>query len=234
MTKTQKSLVLFSGGQDSCVCLAYALEHYGQVETIGFSYGQSHKVELETRTVFLQKFRKTFPNLSAKLGQDHQVDLTGFGGVAKSSLTSSAAITRRQDGLPDSYVPGRNLIFLITAAALADRRHAEVLVGGMCETDYSGYPDCRREALDAVEQTILLGMGLKISIDTPLMKLTKSQTWKMAFDLGGQKLVDLIIKDSHSCYQGDRSHLHEWGYGCGHCDACQLRAKGYSTWVKTR
>ncbi len=231
MNEPQNALVLFSGGQDSCVCLAYALKHYSHVETVGFSYGQTHCVELQTRTGFLKKFRSSFAHLEKRLGQDHLVDLTGFGSVAKSSLTGPAADSRRKDGMPDTYVPGRNLIFLITAAAIAERRSVGTLVGGMCETDYSGYPDCRRQTMDSVEQTISLGMGQNIKIDTPLMFLTKAKTWEMAFSLGGQELVDLIVSDSHSCYEGDRKNLHSWGYGCGSCDACLLRAKGYNEWA---
>ncbi|PHR54720.1 MAG: 7-cyano-7-deazaguanine synthase QueC [Robiginitomaculum sp.] len=231
MRQQTTALVLYSGGQDSCVCLADALARYENVETIGFLYGQAHAIEMQTRLVFLQKYRETFCDQAKRLGPDHVLDISGYGEIAQSTLTVQAADTRRKDGLPATYVPGRNLIFLIAAAALADRRGAEVLVGGMCETDYSGYPDCRRETMDAVETTIRLGMGLDLRIDTPLMALTKAQTWELTERLGGQKLVDLIVTDSHSCYAGDREHLHKWGYGCGQCDACKLRAKGYESWA---
>jgi len=224
------ALVLFSGGQDSCTCLAYALEQYDHVETIGFIYGQTHHVEIQTRTVFLQNYRQQFPEQAARLGDDHVLDISGFADISHSALTGAVATARRQDGLPDTYVPGRNLIFLIAAAALADRRGADVLVGGMCETDYSGYPDCRRNAMDAMETSIQLGMGLDIVIDTPLMQLTKAETWGMAMELGGHKLVDLIVSDSHTCYAGDRTQLAAWGYGCGVCEACTLRAKGFAVW----
>ncbi len=230
MKTNTKALVLFSGGQDSAVCLAHGLNQYSLVETIGFHYGQNHDVEMLTRTVFLTKFRTQFTDMSKNLGPDHVVDLTGFGKIGHSSLTRETAAKRRKDGLPDTYVPGRNLIFLTAAAAMADRRGMDVLIGGMCETDFSGYPDCRRHTMDAMEKLIELGMELPLQIDTPLMKLTKAETWELAKTLGGQNLVDLIVRDTHTCYRGDRSKLHEWGYGCGQCDACTLRARGYHTW----
>ncbi|MCF6292558.1 MAG: 7-cyano-7-deazaguanine synthase QueC [Robiginitomaculum sp.] len=230
MTIKNTALVLFSGGQDSSVCLAHALENYDYVETVGFDYGQTHAVEMQTRTVFLQEYRNLFPSVSERLGQDHLVDLSGYGKIAESSLTTIAADNRRKDGLPETYVPGRNLMFLIAAAAIADRRGASVLVGGMCETDYSGYPDCRRTTMDAAENLIKLGMGLSLTIDTPLMYLTKAETWELAKQLAGKKLIELIISHSHTCYAGDRENLHEWGYGCAKCEACILRQRGYENW----
>lgn len=225
-----KALVLHSGGQDSCTCLAWALDRHAKVETVGFTYGQMHEVEMQARQNFRTAYRAAFPESATRLGEDHIVDLTGFGDIAKSALTGDVMEKRRADGLPDTYVPGRNLIFLIAAAALADRRGVDVLVGGMCETDYSGYPDCRRNTIDSMEETIRLGMGLDLPIQTPLMHLTKAQTWELAHDLGGDKLVELIVEESHTCYAGDRTHRHEWGYGCGACDACDLRRKGYDEW----
>jgi 7-cyano-7-deazaguanine synthase len=133
-------------------------------------------------------------------------------------------------GLPSTFVPGRNLAFFVYAAALADRRGIEVLVGGMCETDYSGYPDCRRATLDAMEQALQLGLERGLEIATPLMRLTKAQTWALAHELGGDALIELILEDSHTCYLGERGERHAWGYGCGHCPACELRAKGYAEW----
>lgn len=230
MAQAGKALVLYSGGQDSCTCLAWALDRFAQVETVGFSYGQMHKVELQARQNFRTAFRAAFPETATRLGEDHIVDLTGFGDIAQSALTGDVMEKRRKDGLPDTYVPGRNLIFLIAAAALADRRGVTALVGGMCETDYSGYPDCRRNTIDAMEETLRLGMGLDLPIQTPLMFLTKAQTWELAHDLGGDKLVDLIVEESHTCYAGDRDQRHAWGYGCGECDACELRRKGYDAW----
>jgi len=229
--QTHKSaLVLFSGGQDSTVCLASALARYDHVETVGFNYGQTHAIEMQTRLVYLEKYRQQFPENAKRLGQDHLVDLTGFGRISESALTGDVLEKRRADGLPDTYVPGRNLMFLIAGAALADRRGLQALVGGMCETDYSGYPDCRQNTMHAMEKVLELGMGLPLQIDTPLMHLTKAQTWALAMELGGQTLVDLIVSDSHTCYAGDHSHQHEWGKGCGVCDACQLRARGYAKW----
>lgn len=231
MQSKKTALVLFSGGQDSSICLAYALAHYEHVETVGFTYGQSHLVEMQTRGVFLQNYRQIFPQQAQRLGEDHLVDLSGYGQIAHSSLTQNIAAVRRKDGLPETYVPGRNLIFLITAAAIADRRGASVLVGGMCETDFSGYPDCRRATMDAMEGLLKLGMEQDIEIDTPLMQLTKAQTWELADQLGGPKLVELVVTHSHTCYAGDHSKLHAWGYGCAVCEACNLRQKGYEDWA---
>lgn len=226
----QKAIVLFSGGQDSAVTLAYALEKYASVETIGFDYGQRHIIELETRLVFLQEFRKKFASLTDNLGEDHMCDLTALGRLSETALTRDVEITVSEAGLPSTFVPARNLMFLTMAGALAWRRGASVLVGGMCETDYSGYPDCRRQTLDAQAKTLSLGMDRALIIDTPLMYLDKAQTWALAHQQGGQSFVDLIAEHTHTCYLGDRTQRHDWGYGCGHCPACELRANGWAGW----
>lgn len=224
------ALVLFSGGQDSSTCLAWALERYGRVETVGFDYGQRHRIELQARERVLAAFRRDFPAWSERLGEDHVLDISSFGAVAASALTADRAIEMTERGLPSTFVPGRNLAFFIYAAALADRRGLEVLVGGMCETDYSGYPDCRRATLDAMQEALRLGMERPFVIETPLMWLTKAQTWVLADALGGEALVQLIVRDSHTCYNGVRDALHPWGYGCGECPACDLRARGWAEW----
>jgi 7-cyano-7-deazaguanine synthase len=221
------ALVLFSGGQDSSVCLAWALERYERVETVGFDYGQRHAVEMTARERVRDGIRDRFPVWTGRLGADHVLNLRGFGAVAESALTADRAIEITERGLPSTYVPGRNLVFLVYAAALADRRGIEVLVGGMCETDYSGYPDCRRTTLDSMEQSLHLGMDRDFAIKTPLMWLTKADTWSLAERLGGPRLVELIVEESHTCYMGDRSLRHVWGYGCGTCPACELRANGW-------
>lgn len=224
------ALVLFSAGQDSATCLAWALSRYDRIETVGFAYGQRHGVELTQRPVLLDALRARTP----KLGRDHVVDLSGYGVVAESALTADRAIEMAASGLPTTFVPGRNLVFLTVAAAIAYRRGISVLVGGMCETDYSGYPDCRRQTLDAQQETLSLGLDTPISIETPLMYLDKAQTWALAHELGGDALVDLIIEHSHTCYEGDRTHRHAWGYGCAKCPACELRARGFAAWLETR
>ena len=224
------ALVLFSGGQDSSACLAWALERYARVETVGFDYGQRHRIEMQARQTVLAGFRQDFPDWTDRLGEDHVLDIASFGAVAASALTSDRAIEMTERGLPSTFVPGRNLAFFIYAAALADRRGLEVMVGGMCETDYSGYPDCRRATLDAMQETLRLGMERPFVIETPLMALTKAQTWAMADELGGDALVQLIVRDSHTCYNGVREELHPWGYGCGECPACELRAAGWTAW----
>lgn len=226
----EAALVLFSGGQDSTVCLAWALARYGWVETVGFDYGQRHGVELSARDQVRARLIEHFPHWAARLGPDHRLDLRGFGAVAESALTAHRAIEMTERGLPSTFVPGRNLVFFIYAAALADRRGLPRLVGGMCETDYSGYPDCRRETLDAMQSALNLGMERRFSIETPLMWLTKAQTWALAKTLGGEPLIDLILEDTHTCYLGDRGHRHTWGYGCGACPACELRQGGYQDW----
>jgi 7-cyano-7-deazaguanine synthase len=221
------ALVLFSGGQDSSVCLAWALERYERVETVGFDYGQRHAVEMSARERVRDAVRDRFPAWTGRLGADHVLNLRGFGAVAESALTADRAIEITERGLPSTYVPGRNLAFLVYAAALADRRGIEHLVGGMCETDYSGYPDCRRDTLDSMEQSLRLGMARDFVIQTPLMWLTKAETWRLAEQLGGKALVDLIVEESHTCYMGERVTRHAWGYGCGTCPACELRANGW-------
>ena len=228
---SSSALVLFSGGQDSATCLAWALGRFARVETVGFDYGQRHAVEMQARLRVRDGMARVLPGVADRLGPDHVVDITGFGRIADSALTSDRAIEMDARGLPTTFVPGRNLVFLTYAAALADRRGLEVLVGGMCETDYSGYPDCRRETMDAMQQALSLGLDKPVSIETPLMQLTKAGTWALAHDLGGDALVQLIIEDSHTCYLGDRDHRHPWGYGCGTCPACELRAAGYDQWA---
>ncbi len=225
------ALGLFSGGQDSATCLAWALERYARVETVGFDYGQRHAVEMQARLVVRESMSRALPQWADRLGPDHVVDLTGYGRIAESALTTDRAIEMDARGLPTTFVPGRNLVFLSCAAALADRRGLEVLVGGMCETDFSGYPDCRRDTIDAMVTALSLGLDRPVVIETPLMALTKAETWTLAERIGGQRLVDLILEDSHSCYLGDREQRHPWGYGCGTCPACELRAAGYQQWA---
>jgi len=228
------ALVLFSGGQDSTACLAWALQRYARVETVGFDYGQRHAVELQARVKVLSEMVVRFPQWAARLGRDHLLDLRGFGAVAESALTDDRAIEMTERGLPSTYVPGRNIAFLTYAAALADRRQILTLVGGMCETDYSGYPDCRRSTLDAMEQTLRLGMERAFAIETPLMWKTKAETWALANEIGGDALIALTIDETHTCYQGQRDTLHPWGRGCGGCPACELRARGFAEWLATR
>ncbi len=225
------ALVLFSGGQDSATCLAWALERYARVETVGFDYGQRHAVEMQARLAVRDGMAAVLPRWADRLGPDHVVDLTGYGAIAESALTADRAMEMDARGLPTTFVPGRNLVFLSVAAALADRRGLDVLVGGMCETDFSGYPDCRRETIDAMERVLSLGLDQPVRIETPLMALTKAETWALAQQIGGEALVELILEASHTCYRGDRSHRHAWGYGCGTCPACELRARGHAEWV---
>ncbi|HZW15210.1 MAG TPA: 7-cyano-7-deazaguanine synthase QueC [Brevundimonas sp.] len=225
------ALVLFSGGQDSATCLAWALAQFERVETVGFDYGQRHAVEMQARLNVREGMARVQPAFADRLGSDHVVDLTGYGRIADSALTSERAIELDARGLPTTFVPGRNLVFLTVAAALADRRGLDVLVGGMCETDYSGYPDCRRDTIEAMARALSLGLDKPVVIETPLMALTKADTWALAHDLGGQPLVDLIVEASHTCYRGDREKRESWGYGCGDCPACELRAVGHAEWV---
>ena len=231
ITATTTALVLFSGGQDSATCLAWALERYGRVETVGFDYGQRHAVELQARLAVREGMARVLPQWATRLGPDHVIDLTGFGAIGETAMTTDRAIEVGARGLPSTFVPGRNLVFLTVAAALADRRGLEVLVGGMCETDFSGYPDCRRDTIDAMQSALSLGLDKPVPIETPLMALTKAETWSLADRIGGAELVELIIEASHTCYVGDRTHRHAWGYGCGTCPACELRAVGYEQWV---
>ena len=231
---SSSALVLFSGGQDSATCLAWALGRFARVETVGFDYGQRHAVEMDARLRVRDGMARVLPALADRLGPDHVVDITGFGRIADTAMTTDKAIEVDARGLPTTFVPGRNLVFLTCAAALADRRGLEVLVGGMCETDYSGYPDCRRETMDAMQSALSLGLDRPVPIETPLMRLTKAETWALAHELGGDALVALIVEDSHTCYRGDRDHRHAWGYGCGTCPACELRAAGHERWVAGR
>lgn len=227
------ALVLFSGGQDSTVCLAYALDRYARVETVGFDYGQRHAVELECRDRVRNEIVREFPHWADRLGPDHRIDIASFGAIGETALTSDAEIEMLASGLPSTFVPGRNLVFFVYAAALGYRRGLTALVGGMCETDYSGYPDCRDKTLHALEQAIGLGTEVPFTIETPLMWRTKAETWALAEALGGKALVDLIVEESHTCYKGERGVRHDWGYGCGACPACELRAKGFAEWWKT-
>ena len=227
---TDAALVLFSGGQDSTTCLAWALQRYARVETLGFDYGQRHAIELTVRPNILQAIRTLDSSWATRLGEDHLLDLSVLGDVSETALTRDSEITMQADGLPNTFVPGRNLLFLTLAAALAYRRGIRVLVGGMCETDYSGYPDCRDETMRALQSALRLGMNTELTIETPLMWLDKSATWQLADQLGGMALIDLIRTETHTCYLGERRQLHEWGYGCGHCPACELRSKGYETY----
>ncbi|WP_394757062.1 7-cyano-7-deazaguanine synthase QueC [Rhodoferax sp.] len=230
------ALVLFSGGQDSTTCLALALSKYQRVETIAFDYRQRHRVELDARLVVLAEIRAKFPHWAEKLGQDHLLDLAVLGEVSDTSLTRDTAFKMEQSGLPNTFVPGRNLLFLTLAAALAYRRDLQVLVTGVCETDFSGYPDCRDDTMKAMQLALSLGMDKRFLIETPLMWIDKAATWALAHDLGdksgvaggGDALLDLIIEHTHTCYLGDRQHRHAWGYGCGECPACLLRARGYA------
>jgi 7-cyano-7-deazaguanine synthase len=228
MSRTHETaMVLFSGGQDSTTCLAWALERFGGVETVGFRYGQRHAVELECRPVILEELRRRFPGWAGRLGADNVLDLSVIGALGATAMTHDIAIEAGASGLPNTFVPGRNLLFFTAAAALAYRRGVRTLVGGMCETDYSGYPDCRDDTLKALQVALGLGMDRRFVIETPLMWIDKAGTWALACSLGGEPLVDLIVEHTHSCYVGDRTRRHEWGFGCGHCPACDLRRKGW-------
>lgn len=229
------ALVLFSGGQDSTTCLALALSKYERVETVAFDYGQRHKVELEARLNVLREIKNQFPQWAHKLGEDHLLDLAVLGQVSDTSLTRDVAFKMESSGLPNTFVPGRNLLFLTLAAALAYRRDLQVLVTGVCETDFSGYPDCRDDTIKAMQLALSLGMDKRFLIETPLMWIDKADTWRLAHDIGeksgqpqgGEALVKLIVEHTHTCYLGDRVHRHVWGYGCGTCPACELRARGF-------
>lgn len=224
------ALVLFSGGQDSTTCLAWALARYERVETVAFDYGQRHAVELACRLKVLQEIRQNFPHWAEKLGSDHLLAIPVLGEISDTALTSEREIVMAESGLPTSFVPGRNLLFLNLAAALAYRRGLRHLVTGVSEADYSGYPDCRDNTMQAMQQALNLGMAADFQIDTPLMRLDKAQTWALAQELGGATLLELILEHSHSCYLGQRTQRHNWGYGCGHCPACELRAQGWHSW----
>ncbi|MES2015275.1 MAG: 7-cyano-7-deazaguanine synthase QueC [Pseudomonadota bacterium] len=231
MQHTDTALVLFSGGQDSTTCLAWALERYARVETVGFDYGQRHAVELTVRPGVLAAMRALNRDWDARLGGDHLLDLSLIGKISDTALTSDVAIAMQENGLPNTFVPGRNLLFMTVAATLAYRRGLNVLVGGMCETDFSGYPDCRDDTMKALQVTLNLGMATRIKLETPLMWIDKRQSWQLAHDCGGAALVDLIRTGTHTCYLGERGVLHAWGYGCGSCPACELRARGYQQYV---
>ena len=224
------ALVLFSGGQDSSVCLAWALARYAKVETVGFDYGQRHRIELDCRPVLRRALTDHFPDWAARLGDDHLLDVGLLAQLSDSALISSRAIELQANGLPNTFVPGRNLLFLTLAAALAYRRGASVLVGGMCETDYSGYPDCRDNTLKAMQLALSLGLDTAMTVQTPLMWLTKADTWALGQRLGGGVLTDLVVEHSHTCYLGERGQRQAWGHGCGQCPACLLRAQGWRAW----
>jgi 7-cyano-7-deazaguanine synthase len=228
---TDGALVLFSGGQDSATCLAWALDRFAAVETVGFDYGQRHAVELACREPVRQRLRALDAAWTARLGADHLLDLPLLGRISDTALTSEAEIRMTASGLPSTFVPGRNLLFFTLAAALAYRRGLRHLVGGMCETDYSGYPDCRDDTIKVLQVALNLGMATRFVLHTPLMWLDKAETWRFAERLGGAALVDLIREDTHSCYLGDRTRRHDWGYGCGTCPACELRARGYERYT---
>ncbi len=228
MDRRSHALVLFSGGQDSATCLAWALSRYDLVETAGFRYGQRHAVELSAREVLRAHVPALITGAESRLGADHLLDLSALGDISETAMTRDAEITTRADGLPTTFVPGRNLMFLVMAAALAFRRGAGTLVAGMCETDFSGYPDCRRAVLDTQMEAINAGMAMTLTLQTPLMALDKAATWALAETLGGPLLVELIRTASHTCYRGVRDVLHDWGYGCGTCPACVLRARGWA------
>ncbi len=226
----RSALVLFSGGQDSTVCLAWALERFARVETIGFDYGQRHKVELEARPRIRQRLADLRDGWRNRLGLDHVVTLEALGTISETALTRETAIEMADNGLPTTFVPGRNLAFLCFAGALAYRRGLKHLVAGMCETDFSGYPDCRDDTVKAMQVALTLGMDRRFVIDTPLMWLDKAATFALAERIGGASLIDILLNDTHTCYLGDRDHRHDWGFGCGECPACRLRAQGYTKW----
>ena len=228
------ALVLFSGGQDSATCLAWALDRYAHVETLGFDYGQRHRVELDCRDAFRAAVAALNPDWAARLGPDHTLRLDALGEVSDTALTRETEIAMGAEGLPTTFVPGRNIVFLSFAAALAYRRGLRRIVGGMCETDYSGYPDCRDDTIKALQVALNLGMERRFVLETPLMWLTKGDTWRLAESLGGRDLVAALVEHTHSCYLGDRSRRHPWGFGCGTCPACELRAKGWTEYVSER
>jgi 7-cyano-7-deazaguanine synthase len=228
------ALVLFSGGQDSTVCLAWALERFARVETIGFDYGQRHRAELDARVRVRAGIAALRPQWKARLGEDHVVRLDALGEVSETALTREVAIEIGASGLPTTFVPGRNLVFFAFAGALAYRRGARHLVAGMCETDFSGYPDCRDDTVKAMQLALNLGMDRRFVIHTPLMWIDKAATFALAHAIGGDAFVDLLVEDTHTCYLGDRSRRHDWGFGCGTCPACRLRADGYAKWKAAR
>lgn len=230
MTDTTTAVVLFSGGQDSTTCLGWALERFDHVETVGFDYGQRHRVELDVRPKILDRLRREFPDWGQRLDADLLLDLKILGQVSETALTRNVAIAMDSAGLPNTFVPGRNLLFLTLAAAVAYRRGAKHIVTGVCETDFSGYPDCRDDTIKAMQLALNLGMETRFVIHTPLMWIDKSATWRLANRIGGPSFVELVRDETHTCYEGDRQHRHSWGYGCGHCPACDLRAKGFQAY----
>jgi 7-cyano-7-deazaguanine synthase len=224
------ALVLFSGGQDSTTCLAWALERFDRVETVAFDYRQRHRIELDQRLIVLEEIRNRFPKWAARLGQDHFVDMAVLGQISETSLTRDVAFAMEKDGLPNTFVPGRNLLFFTFAAAIAWRRHIRNMVGGMCETDFSGYPDCRDTTIKALQVALNLGMDRDFVLHTPLMWIDKAETWALAQRLGGDSLVELILDQTHTCYRSERGPRHAWGHGCGECPACVLRKRGFEMW----
>ncbi len=234
MIEQEKALVLFSGGQDSTVCLAWALERFFCVETIGFDYGQRHYIELDVRPKIREKLAALKPDWKKRLGEDRVIKLDSLAAISDTALTRELEIEFGEDGLPTTFVPGRNLIFLSFAGALAYRRGAKHLVAGMCETDYSGYPDCRDDTIKAMQLALGLGMDRRFVVHTPLMWIDKAATFALAHELGGDALVELVVEETHSCYLGDRTHRQKWGYGCGKCPACDLRAEGWRKWIATK
>ena len=231
---SETALVLFSGGQDSTVCLAWALERFSRVETIGFDYGQRHVIELSVRALLREKMSALNSGWAARLGDDHMIKLDALAAISDTALTRQTTIEIADSGLPTTFVPGRNLVFFCFAGALAYRRGARHLVAGMCETDYSGYPDCRDDTIKAMQVALTLGLDKRVAIHTPLMWIDKAETFALAVEIGGEAFLDLLIEDSHSCYLGDRGKRHDWGYGCGTCPACQLRAQGFAKFKSRR
>jgi len=232
MTDPRTALVLFSGGQDSTVCLAWAMDRFARVETIGFDYRQRHRIELDCRLTVLRELRGRFPRWAGRLGDDHLLDVPLLAQLGESALTTERAIELQANGLPNTFVPGRNLVFLTLAAVLATRRGASVLVAGMCETDYSGYPDCRDNTLKALQVALSLGLAVPMTLETPLMFIDKAATWALAEQLGSAELTELIVEHTHTCYLGERRTRHAWGYGCGRCPACALRRDGHERWCQ--
>jgi len=230
----KSALVLFSGGQDSTVSLLWACKNFEHVETVGFNYNQRHLIEMECRKTILIKIKEIFPRYTNILGEDHVIDIPALGLLSETALTSNSEIFVKANGLPSTFVPGRNLIFFNMASALGWRRNIFNLIGGMCDTDYSGYPDCRRETIDAQAKALSLGLDRTVIIHTPLMDMNKSDIWDLSYNLGGEKFHKLLKFDTHTCYIGDRSNLNEWGYGCGICPACILRKNGYNKWLKNK
>ncbi len=228
------ALVLFSGGQDSTTCLAWALERFAHVETVAFDYRQRHRIELDQRLVVLDEVRRRFPQWASRLGRDHFIDMGVLGQISETSLTRDVAFEMEKDGLPNTFVPGRNLLFFTFAAAVAWRRDIRNLVGGMCETDFSGYPDCRDNTIKSLQVTLNLGMDRSFVLHTPLMWLDKAETWGLARELGGDELVDIVLEHTHTCYQSERGPREAWGHGCGECPACSLRKRGYVAWREGR